>query len=262
MLPAGERPWYRPDRGPAPMRPALVARPRWGRVRRAGRFSVVGAAGLVVNNGVLMVLHGVAGLALLPATVVAVESAIVHNYVWHELWTFRRQTAQGLPAQELPAERLPAQVLPARRAPNRPPGRRLSVRRFATFNATAFGALLINVCVVAVLAWLGLFYLVANLVGIGAAFAVNLAVSSTWIWSERIDGTDPAGRHQPGVAGPDGAGRALPVPHDLHVGPARGGRARPGSRGPRCAGALLYRDRARPARGGRHPGDHRPRRTH
>jgi dolichol-phosphate mannosyltransferase len=219
------------------VRPALVAGPGPPlRVRaraalpRLSRYSVVGAGGIVVNNAVLLVLHGLAGLALLPATLVAVETAIVHNYVLHELWTFRRM--------------------------------RLSARRFAAFSAVAVGALAINVSVVQVLAWFGLFYLVANAVGIGAAFAVNIAVSSTWIWSEHTDGSRPAGRGQPGLAAADGAGGARALSHDLHVGPAGGGRVGPGTRGPSCAGAVVHRHRAGPPRGGRHPGDHRPRRTH
>jgi putative flippase GtrA len=189
---------------------------------RVRRFFIVGAGGIVVNNAVLIMLHGLVGMPLLPATMVAVEAAIVHNYVLHELWTFKRM--------------------------------RLSGRRFAHFSLVTLIAFLINVSIVQLLAWLGLFYLLANLVGIGAGFAINLAASSMWIWSERTDGAHPAGRRQPGLAVVDGPGRTLAVSHDLYVGPAARGRARADSRRPGSPRSLLYRHRAGPARGGRHPG--------
>jgi putative flippase GtrA len=189
---------------------------------RVRRFFVVGAGGIVVNNAVLAVLHGLLGLALLAATVIAVEAAIVHNYVLHELWTFR--------------------------------GKRLSGRRFVHFSLVTLAAFVINVGVVWLLAAVGLFYLLANLVGIAAGFTVNLTASSLWIWRERVDGVRPAGRGQPGLVAVDGTGGALPLSHDLYLGPATGRGARPGSRGPGRSRPLVYRHRAGPARGGRHPG--------
>ena len=46
-----------------------------GMLPRFGRFAVVGTGGLVVNNVALLLLHGLWRMALLPATVVAVEIA-------------------------------------------------------------------------------------------------------------------------------------------------------------------------------------------
>jgi putative flippase GtrA len=197
---------------------------------RFGRFAVVGIGGLVVNNVVLLLLHGLWRMALLPATVVAVEIAIVHNYTLNEVWTFRR--------------------------------RRLSVQRFAGFSLAAAVSLLINVGVVALLAGIGLFYLLANLAGIGAAFAINFAVSSMWIWSERTNGADRADPTEPDLAAADDPGRTHTLFDDLHLGSARGGRIGAGARRARRAAAVLYRHRSGAARGGGHPGDHRPRRTH
>jgi putative flippase GtrA len=194
---------------------------------RLSRFAVVGAGGVVVNNVALLVLHGFAGVALLPATVAAVELSILHNYVLHELWTFRRARPSG--------------------------------RRFACFGLLALAALVLNVTIVQVLTRLGLYYLFANLLGIGAGFAVNFAVSSTWIWSDRTDGVHRPDRRQRDFAGADPAVRAFALSHDLHVGPARGGGARAGTRCVGWAALLLHRDSSGAARGGGYPGDHRPR---
>jgi putative flippase GtrA len=54
---------------------------------RFARFNLVGLIGLAVQLGVLMVLEA-AGWPVLAATVVAVEAAVLHNFVWHERWTW------------------------------------------------------------------------------------------------------------------------------------------------------------------------------
>ena len=57
-------------------------------IPRTLRFAGVGAAGFVVQLGVLHTLVTVAGMGYLAATAVAVEAAILHNFVWHERWTW------------------------------------------------------------------------------------------------------------------------------------------------------------------------------
>src|SRR5437868_10364734 len=51
------------------------------------RFYTVGLGGVVVQLAVLTALKGF-GLGYLPATAIAVELAILHNFVWHERWTW------------------------------------------------------------------------------------------------------------------------------------------------------------------------------
>lgn len=59
------------------------------------RFNAVGLAGVLVQLAVLWFLVNVARLHYLPATVLAVESAVLHNFVWHKTWTWsdRRQAS-------------------------------------------------------------------------------------------------------------------------------------------------------------------------
>ncbi len=58
-------------------------------LRRWLVFNVVGSMGVAVQLVVLVTLTEVAGLDYLVATGLAVESAILHNFVWHERWTWR-----------------------------------------------------------------------------------------------------------------------------------------------------------------------------
>jgi len=65
-----------------------VSVPVW---RTFARFNVVGAIGIVVQLSTLAVLTGVGHVPYLPATVLAVSAAIVHNFIWHLRWTWRER---------------------------------------------------------------------------------------------------------------------------------------------------------------------------
>jgi putative flippase GtrA len=120
-------------------------------VATALRFGVVGVAGAAVNMIALHVLYAMAHLPLLVASTLAVETAIAHNYLLNDRWTFRAKGA--------------------------------SLARFAKFNASTLVTLLVNVGVVWVLVGsAGIDYLAANLVGIAVGAALNFGASSTWVW--------------------------------------------------------------------------------
>lgn len=53
------------------------------------KFNLVGAAGFIVQLAALALFNRVLGWHYLAATAVAVELAVIHNYAWHELWTWR-----------------------------------------------------------------------------------------------------------------------------------------------------------------------------
>lgn len=61
---------------------------------RAARFACVGAAGFAVQ---LLALSGLAaaGLPYLLATALAVETAVLHNFLWHERWTWADRPASS-----------------------------------------------------------------------------------------------------------------------------------------------------------------------
>ena len=61
-------------------------------MRRAARFAWVGAGGFVVQA---LTLHALAaaGLPYPVATALAVEAAILHNFLWHERWTWADRRA-------------------------------------------------------------------------------------------------------------------------------------------------------------------------
>jgi putative flippase GtrA len=73
--------------------PLLFRQRRSLATSRAARFVWVGAGGFAVQLLVLYALAA-AGLPYLVATALAVEAAIVHNFLWHERWTWADRTGK------------------------------------------------------------------------------------------------------------------------------------------------------------------------
>ena len=55
-----------------------------------GKFSLVGAMGMVVQLGTLAGLNA-AGVHYMAATGLAVEAAVLHNFIWHQNFTWRER---------------------------------------------------------------------------------------------------------------------------------------------------------------------------
>jgi putative flippase GtrA len=56
------------------------------------RFNAVGAIGIAVQTAALALFKSVLGMPLMAATALAVETAVLHNFVWHEHWTWKDRT--------------------------------------------------------------------------------------------------------------------------------------------------------------------------
>jgi len=59
------------------------------------KFNGVGALGIVVQMAALALYKGVLGAGYLLATGLAVETAVLHNFVWHERFTWKDRPRGG-----------------------------------------------------------------------------------------------------------------------------------------------------------------------
>jgi putative flippase GtrA len=169
------------------------------------KFNLVGAIGILVQFAALFFLKSVVHFNYLAATALAVEAAVVHNFVWHERYTWADRVANpsGAEAQN-PLTRLIAalkrcatqnlrglQALIATQNP-RATQRPLpmlnfcwpSWRRFLRFNFT-IGLVSIagNLGVMRVMVGLGhMNYLVANGLAIVLCSLANFLVSEVWVF--------------------------------------------------------------------------------
>ncbi len=118
------------------------------------KFSVVGLFGIGVQLGVLMVLEQ-AGWPAAAATLAAVEAAVLHNFVWHERWTWTDR-----------------------------PGS--TVRRLRRFHlSSGLISLVGNTSLTLMLAAWGVPLAVANAVGIAACSAVNFCAADRLVFDGR-----------------------------------------------------------------------------
>jgi len=128
---------------------------------RWGVFNIVGLLGVGVQLIILITLKGWLGMHYLVATVIAVETAILHNFIWHERWTWLDRTANdraGMP------------------------------RRLVRFNlASGLVSIGSNVLFMAILVGgLGVHYLPANLMAIASGSVLNFLVSDRLVF--KVDG--------------------------------------------------------------------------
>ena len=65
---------------------AATVLPRWM------AFSAVGLLGIVVHVSLLLLLTSGLEVHYLVATVLAVEATVLHNFLWHERWTWLDRT--------------------------------------------------------------------------------------------------------------------------------------------------------------------------
>lgn len=77
-------------------------------LKRWIRFHIVGAMGALVQTAMLCLLTRAPGLDYLTATALSVEAAILHNFAWHALWTFRgrKPQARSFAARDAPGSGL------------------------------------------------------------------------------------------------------------------------------------------------------------
>jgi putative flippase GtrA len=64
-------------------------------VAHCARFYAVGALGIVVQLAALALLKSGLRTDYLLATALAVEAAVLHNFVWHEHWTWADRTRRA-----------------------------------------------------------------------------------------------------------------------------------------------------------------------
>jgi len=116
----------------------------------------VGVLGIGVQLAALWVLAGWLGWHYLAATVVATETAVLHNFVWHIRWTWADRPASAVE----------------------------TLARLWRFHLTnGLVSLAGNALVMMLLTGvLGIHYLLANMASILACSLANLALSEFWVF--------------------------------------------------------------------------------
>lgn len=123
------------------------------------KFNLVGGMGIVIQFAALFFLNGVLHFHYLFATAIAVEAAVVHNFVWHEQFTWSDRAQRSW---------------------------RRSLVRLLRFNFSNGGVSLVgNLALMKLMVGQGhMNYLHANAIAITLCSVANFLVSETWVFEE------------------------------------------------------------------------------
>ena len=126
------------------------------RILRWLKFNAVGAGGIVVQLVVLTVATSVLKIDYLVSTALAVEAAVIHNYFWHERFTWLDRPTES------------------------------SCARFLKFNlSTGLFSIVGNMLLMrALVDGVHLNYVIANLITIATCSIVNFVVSDLFVFEE------------------------------------------------------------------------------
>lgn len=116
----------------------------------AARFVAVGGASVVIDAGLLYILHGRLGMALIPATAIAFLAGFMVNFLLNRQWSFASTGA------------LHSQLF--------------------RYLALVLCNLVVTIALVQALTWAGVPYLVAKVATTACLSAVNYVISRKWIF--------------------------------------------------------------------------------
>jgi len=129
---------------------------RKGEILRFIKFCLVGLSGVGINEGLLWLFTEKVGLIYLASAAIAIETSIISNFILNNYFTFRQRNEPGVKA---------------------------FFSRLLKFNVVSLAGLGINLGILALFTEVfGIYYLLANLVGIAVAFLWNYLVNTWWTW--------------------------------------------------------------------------------
>lgn len=129
---------------------ALFPGRAWDELRKAINFGIIGVIGVAVNMVALTILKNY--ISLIGASFIAIELAIISNFILNDMWTFK-EINNGT-----------------------------WLHRMFSFNAVSVGSMIINIVTLAILTMLGVWYVVANLIGIIIGFGWNFIMNRKTTW--------------------------------------------------------------------------------
>ncbi|HEY6338806.1 MAG TPA: GtrA family protein [Candidatus Sulfotelmatobacter sp.] len=148
------------------------------------KFNLVGALGIVVQFAALFLLKSLLHFNYLAATALAVEAAVLHNFWWHERFTWSDRTCSARTSPDHVPSTSRAAWHKARKE-TWSGARRLPLARFLRFNlTTGIVSIAGNVGLMRLLVGMEhMNYLAANAVAIALCSLANFLVSDGWVFS-------------------------------------------------------------------------------
>jgi dolichol-phosphate mannosyltransferase len=122
------------------------------------RFCIVGASGVLVNEGLLWYLTEFFHLFYLYSAILSIETSIISNFVLNDVWTFRDRRCSSIGS---------------------------FLERLLKYNTVCVTGLGLNVGILyALTEFFGFYYLISNLFGIAVVVLWNYNVNNKWTWGK------------------------------------------------------------------------------
>ena len=120
------------------------------------KYSLVGVSGVFVNLGIYLFLTRYYEISEVVAPLIAIESALISNFILNNFWTFGKRITQS----------------------------RIRVKFVKFHLVSGFSALINYLAFLTLFLVFGLYDILANLIGIGLAAVVNYLINSNWTWKD------------------------------------------------------------------------------
>jgi dolichol-phosphate mannosyltransferase len=128
------------------------------------KFGIVGGSGIFVNMGFLWFFTEIIGIFYLISSVLAIALAMISNFIWNDLWTWRDRGEPGIKAY---------------------------LTRMAKFIlVSSIAAYIGNLGILWILThFFHIYYLISNLIGIAVGTILNYSVNNFWTFKSKIKST-------------------------------------------------------------------------
>ena len=120
------------------------------------KYSLVGVSGVFVNLGLYLFLTRYYEISEVVAPLIAIESALISNFILNNFWTFGKRITQS----------------------------RIRVKFVKFHLVSGFSALINYSAFLTLFLVFGFYDILANLIGIGLAAIVNYLINSNWTWKD------------------------------------------------------------------------------
>lgn len=122
---------------------------------RLFKFAIVGASGVIVNEGLLALFTEYYTMPVTIAGAIAIESSIITNFLLNNFWTWRDARKKTF------------------------------IKRLVQYHSVSLIAGIVNYVILIGLSFFGLHHLVANLIGIAVATMINFVLNNHWTFAKK-----------------------------------------------------------------------------
>ena len=126
------------------------------------KFGIVGGSGIFVNMGFLWFFTEIIGIFYLISSVLAIALAMINNFIWNDLWTWRDRGDPGIKAY--------------------------LTRMVKFIVVSSIAAYIGNLGILWILThFFHIYYLISNLIGIAVGTALNYSVNNFWTFKAKVE---------------------------------------------------------------------------